>query len=101
MTFAQSAAREGFTELPFTAAHPSALRELAWHHRDPFDRMLVAQALVEGATSSRSTVGRVRGHAGLIDRAGNPTGSEGRWPGASVAIAEGGHQAQAAASAPG
>lgn len=38
----------GFGELPFTAAHAEALRELPWHHRDPFDRMLVAQALVEG-----------------------------------------------------
>jgi PIN domain nuclease of toxin-antitoxin system len=37
----------GFRELPFHAAHAEALRELPWHHRDPFDRMLVAQAIVE------------------------------------------------------
>ncbi|MGH3522028.1 MAG: type II toxin-antitoxin system VapC family toxin, partial [Mycobacterium sp.] len=37
----------GFRELPFTAAHAEALRELPWHHRDPFDRMLVAQAIAE------------------------------------------------------
>ncbi|MGV0741464.1 type II toxin-antitoxin system VapC family toxin [Mycolicibacterium sp. XJ870] len=37
----------GFRELPFTAAHAEALRDLPWHHRDPFDRMLVAQAMVE------------------------------------------------------
>lgn len=34
-------------ELPFTTAHAEALRELPWHHRDPFDRMLVAQAIAE------------------------------------------------------
>ena len=37
----------GFRELPFTAAHAEVLRELPWHHRDPFDRMLVAQAIAE------------------------------------------------------
>lgn len=37
----------GFRELPFTAAHAEVLRELPWHHRDPLDRMLVAQAKVE------------------------------------------------------
>jgi len=37
----------GFRELPFTAAHAEVLRELPWHHRDPFDRMLVAQAITE------------------------------------------------------
>ncbi len=37
----------GFRELPFTAAHAETLRKLPWHHRDPFDRMLVAQAMVE------------------------------------------------------
>lgn len=39
-----------FTELPFTIRHGVALRELPLHHRDPFDRMLVAQARVEGLT---------------------------------------------------
>ncbi|MGV9802337.1 type II toxin-antitoxin system VapC family toxin [Mycobacterium sp. NPDC003449] len=40
-------AEMGFRELPFTAAHAETLRELPWHHRDPFDRMLVAQAITE------------------------------------------------------
>ncbi|BBX13047.1 twitching motility protein PilT [Mycobacterium novum] len=39
--------QSGFGELPFTAAHAEVLRELPWHHRDPFDRMLVAQAIAE------------------------------------------------------
>lgn len=35
---------DGFTELPLTAEHAARLRDLPWHHRDPFDRMLIAQA---------------------------------------------------------
>jgi PIN domain nuclease of toxin-antitoxin system len=34
--------------LPVTAEHVAALAALPWHHRDPFDRMLVAQALADG-----------------------------------------------------
>lgn len=37
----------GFSELAFTAEHAELLRVLPWHHRDPFDRMLIAQAAVE------------------------------------------------------
>jgi PIN domain nuclease of toxin-antitoxin system len=40
----------GFRELPVTYAHAIAARRLPPHHRDPFDRMLVAQAAVEGLT---------------------------------------------------
>jgi PIN domain nuclease of toxin-antitoxin system len=36
------------TELPVTIRHGEAVRNLPLHHRDPFDRLLVAQALVEG-----------------------------------------------------
>jgi PIN domain nuclease of toxin-antitoxin system len=36
------------TELPVTVRHGEAVRNLPLHHRDPFDRLLVAQALVEG-----------------------------------------------------
>lgn len=41
---------DGLVELPFTAAHAELLRTLPWHHRDPFDRMLIAQAMAEGLT---------------------------------------------------
>src|SRR3954451_10892378 len=34
--------------LPFTADHAYRLFELPLHHRDPFDRQIVAQALCEG-----------------------------------------------------
>ena len=37
----------GFEELPVTGRHASAVMRLPAHHRDPFDRMLVAQSLVE------------------------------------------------------
>ena len=39
--------RDGFTGLPFTHDHALALARLPLHHRDPFDRMLVAQASAE------------------------------------------------------
>lgn len=37
----------GFRELPITNAHAAAVRNLPDHHRDPFDRLLVAQAITE------------------------------------------------------
>jgi len=40
----------GFQLLDFTTAHAEQLRALPWHHRDPFDRMLIAQAQVDGLT---------------------------------------------------
>jgi PIN domain nuclease of toxin-antitoxin system len=36
------------TELPVTIRHGEAVGNLPLHHRDPFDRLLVAQALMEG-----------------------------------------------------
>ena len=39
----------GAHELAIGLDHAAAAERLPWHHRDPFDRMLVAQALVEGA----------------------------------------------------
>ena len=38
----------GFTSLPFTARHAAALRALPFLHKDPFDRMLISQAQVDG-----------------------------------------------------
>lgn len=37
----------GFSELPVTAAHAAGVAQLALHHADPFDRLLIAQALAE------------------------------------------------------
>lgn len=39
--------RTGVQGLPVQHGHALAVARLAWHHRDPFDRLLVAQAQVE------------------------------------------------------
>ena len=43
-------ADEGFIPLPIAVAHAARAGSLPAIHRDPFDRMLVAQAQVEGLT---------------------------------------------------
>jgi PIN domain nuclease of toxin-antitoxin system len=43
-------AEQDITVLPITAEHVVALAELPLHHRDPFDRMIVAQARHDGLT---------------------------------------------------
>jgi PIN domain nuclease of toxin-antitoxin system len=40
----------GFTALPISIAQAIAAGQLARHHEDPFDRMLIAQAIGEGLT---------------------------------------------------
>ena len=42
--------RVGAAKLPVTIEHTLRVRDLPRHHRDPFDRLLIAQALEEGAT---------------------------------------------------
>ncbi|WP_392533735.1 type II toxin-antitoxin system VapC family toxin [Nostoc sp. C117] len=39
-----------FQVLSMTLAHGIKVADLPLHHKDPFDRMLIAQALVEGLT---------------------------------------------------
>jgi PIN domain nuclease of toxin-antitoxin system len=43
-------AQSGFAELPVTAAHAARVAGLPAIHRDPFDRLLVAQSLAEPMT---------------------------------------------------
>lgn len=38
---------EGYFVLPVDGVHAAAVEHLPFHHRDPFDRLLVAQALSE------------------------------------------------------
>jgi PIN domain nuclease of toxin-antitoxin system len=38
----------GYSELPIASEHIVAIEGLPPHHKDPFDRLLVAQATVEG-----------------------------------------------------
>ena len=40
----------GYTELPITSEHAINTDQLAHTHKDPFDRILLAQAMVEGIT---------------------------------------------------
>jgi PIN domain nuclease of toxin-antitoxin system len=41
---------DNFTELPVTLKHAEEFGRVPRHHGDPFDRLLIAQARVEGAT---------------------------------------------------
>jgi PIN domain nuclease of toxin-antitoxin system len=43
-------AEHGFSPLDINAGHAVAAAQLPPHHNDPFDRMLVAQAQLEGLT---------------------------------------------------
>lgn len=45
--FVRAISASGFTELPITALHAAQVETLPEHHKDPFDRLLVAQALTE------------------------------------------------------
>ena len=47
LTVLDRIADEGFVWLPISANHAWQVGELPLHHRDPFDRILVAQALIE------------------------------------------------------
>jgi len=40
----------GLVELPVTAAHAAGVNRLPPIHRDPFDRLLIAQSIVEPLT---------------------------------------------------
>ena len=48
--FVRALAQGGFLELPVTAVHASRVAALPTVHRDPFDRLLVAQAQAEPMT---------------------------------------------------
>jgi PIN domain nuclease of toxin-antitoxin system len=47
---AQVVADAAFLELPVTFEHAERVSTLAGHHRDPFDRLIIAVASVEGLT---------------------------------------------------
>lgn len=46
---AKEAVRRGFEELAVTSVHAAGVGHLPLHHRDPFDRLLIAQAVHEPA----------------------------------------------------
>lgn len=53
-------ARDGFEPLAIEISHAAAVSRLPMHHRDPFDRMLIAQAMVEDLTLVTSDVALAR-----------------------------------------
>jgi PIN domain nuclease of toxin-antitoxin system len=57
----------GYAELPITGEHAVACEGLPPIHRDPFDRILVAQALTEGITLL-TTDSMVASYPGPIQR---------------------------------
>ena len=48
--FEEAVSDSHFTKLPIDFDHAAAAAELPAHHTDPFDRMLIAQARLEGLT---------------------------------------------------
>jgi PIN domain nuclease of toxin-antitoxin system len=46
---AHAAAESGFVELPVRSEAAAIVADLPPHHRDPFDRLLIAQAMAEPA----------------------------------------------------
>lgn len=48
--FEEMVEHEGFIPLPITLAHGALGGRLPIAHKDPFDRLLIAQALLEGLT---------------------------------------------------
>jgi PIN domain nuclease of toxin-antitoxin system len=55
--------RSGYEELVITGPHAAAVAHLPPIHKDPFDRLLIAQAMVEGITllTADSTIARYPG----------------------------------------
>jgi PIN domain nuclease of toxin-antitoxin system len=56
----------GFVELPVRSAHAVHVARLPLHHRDPFDRLLVAQAILEPARLL-TVDGPLRQYSDLVD----------------------------------
>lgn len=49
-TLAEGVADAGVRTLALSAEHGLTVAKLPMHHRDPFDRLLIAQAMIEGLT---------------------------------------------------
>jgi PIN domain nuclease of toxin-antitoxin system len=67
-SFDQGMARGGYELLDIEFAHLDRVALLPHHHRDPFDRMLIAQALVEGLTIATVDAAFAQYEAPLVDR---------------------------------
>jgi PIN domain nuclease of toxin-antitoxin system len=60
----------GYADLPVTSNHGAAVGDLTAIHKDPFDRLLVAQARCEGITllTSDTNIARYPGPIRLVPR---------------------------------
>ena len=67
LNFASELDRDGFRPLAVTFEHIAVVRSLPLHHRDPFDRMLIAQAMHEGLTIVTADPHFARYPVGVID----------------------------------
>ncbi|MBK9234218.1 MAG: type II toxin-antitoxin system VapC family toxin [Anaerolineae bacterium] len=47
-------AADNFTLLSISMSHTARVVDLPFHHRDPFDRLIIAQSLVEGTPVASS-----------------------------------------------
>ncbi len=58
----------GFAELPITSEHAFTVESLASIHKDPFDRILIAQSMTEGMLllTSDETIARYNGPIRLV-----------------------------------
>jgi PIN domain nuclease of toxin-antitoxin system len=48
LSYTRNLDRLGAHELPISSRHALAAGDLGWEHRDPFDRMLAAQSILDG-----------------------------------------------------
>lgn len=48
--FTEILQQEGFSELPVSWEHAAMVRQLPFHHKDPFDRLIIAQTIIEDFT---------------------------------------------------
>ena len=62
--FTEAIANAGCRQLPISWAHARAAAALPMHHSDPFDRMIIAQAMLEDLTVLSSDT-KFRAYEGL------------------------------------
>jgi PIN domain nuclease of toxin-antitoxin system len=66
--FCEALLRIGSQELPILGHHAVVIAKLPWIHKDPFDRMLIAQAMAEGISllTADATIARYPGPIQLV-----------------------------------
>lgn len=62
----EAIAESGFVELPITSQHAAGTLKLPDLHRDPFDRLLIAQSMIEPLTFLTADVG-LKNYSDLVE----------------------------------